>query len=58
MKLAAFEGQPVKGVYFFPGERGENAWMYTAHLAASSIFTMGGSIGIPAILVAGSLASD
>lgn len=25
------EGQPVKGVYFFPGERGGNDWMYTAH---------------------------
>lgn len=26
-----FEGKPVKGVYFFPGESGGNAWMYTAH---------------------------
>src|SRR6476620_2198093 len=26
-----FIGQPVKGTYFFPGERGENAWVYTAH---------------------------
>ncbi len=27
----AFQGQPVKGVYFFPGERGENAAKYTTH---------------------------
>lgn len=27
-----FEGQPVKGTYFFPGETiEENAWLYTAH---------------------------
>lgn len=26
-----FAGQPVKGVYFFPGERGGNAGLYTAH---------------------------
>jgi hypothetical protein len=28
---AGFEGQPVKGVYFFPGERGKNAEWYTTH---------------------------
>jgi hypothetical protein len=28
---AALEGQPVKGTYFFPGESGGNAWMYTTH---------------------------
>jgi len=27
----ALIGQPVKGVYFFPGERGDNAGVYTAH---------------------------
>ena len=27
-----FEGQPMKGTYFFPGETiKENAWLYTAH---------------------------
>jgi len=25
------EGQPVKGLYFFPGERGANAALYTTH---------------------------
>lgn len=28
---AGLEAQPVKGAYFFPGERGGNAWMYTTH---------------------------
>lgn len=29
LATAGFEGQPVKGTYFFPGERGGNAWTYT-----------------------------